>query len=307
MLNLSVSGHSSRASADSSSASSGPSPATEILKSSIKSNRTPSASLCLSIGGRVSHVIKTCAPLTDESSSEPTSSLEASLVRTCPPQAEALASAVLAVVCGGSSLASSTKPSPSGSSSRTSLAELAAGSPKYDAPWTSSAMTAFRSRLARAIAEHLIDEDESSLWPTPTASAYGTTNNGCPQDGRQQYATAGTPSLNTLAKTWPYGTRQGWPTPTTSDAKHSRRHGYMLDGNSGTTLLDAVLIFNGDGPLDPKTSKAGRASSPTAVLNPAFVEALLGLPVGFTAVGSEHSATASARLRRASSGVSSDD
>ena len=33
------------------------------------------------------------------------------------------------------------------------------------------------------------------------------------------------------------------PTATTSDAKSSRRHGYMIDGNSGTTLLDYVTMF----------------------------------------------------------------
>lgn len=38
------------------------------------------------------------------------------------------------------------------------------------------------------------------LWPTPTATPYGSTNNGSPRDGRREaYATKGTPSLNTLA------------------------------------------------------------------------------------------------------------
>lgn len=36
---------------------------------------------------------------------------------------------------------------------------------------------------------------ESSCWPTPTASRYGSTNNGCPGDGRKVYATGGKPSL----------------------------------------------------------------------------------------------------------------
>ena len=35
-------------------------------------------------------------------------------------------------------------------------------------------------------------------WPKPTANRYGTTNNGSPHDGRTAYATAGTPSLDTL-------------------------------------------------------------------------------------------------------------
>lgn len=31
-----------------------------------------------------------------------------------------------------------------------------------------------------------------------------------------------------------------WPTATTTDAKSSARHGYMIEGNAGTTLLDAA-------------------------------------------------------------------
>lgn len=36
------------------------------------------------------------------------------------------------------------------------------------------------------------------LWPTPTATPYGTQNNGNPHDGREAYATAGKPSLETM-------------------------------------------------------------------------------------------------------------
>jgi hypothetical protein len=37
-------------------------------------------------------------------------------------------------------------------------------------------------------------------WPTPSASDYGSSNNGCPHDGREAYATAGKPSLSTSAR-----------------------------------------------------------------------------------------------------------
>ncbi len=36
-------------------------------------------------------------------------------------------------------------------------------------------------------------------WPTPTATRYGSQNNGCPGDGREVYATAGKPSPDTIA------------------------------------------------------------------------------------------------------------
>src|SRR5215475_3696763 len=35
----------------------------------------------------------------------------------------------------------------------------------------------------------------------------------------------------------------GWPTPTETDAKSSARHGYMITGNQGTTLLDQARLM----------------------------------------------------------------
>lgn len=34
----------------------------------------------------------------------------------------------------------------------------------------------------------------------------------------------------------------GWPTPVKEDARSSARHGYMIEGNQGTTLLDAARL-----------------------------------------------------------------
>jgi hypothetical protein len=38
------------------------------------------------------------------------------------------------------------------------------------------------------------------LWPTPTASRYGSGQNGNPRDGREAYKGKGKPSLDTLAR-----------------------------------------------------------------------------------------------------------
>jgi hypothetical protein len=77
--------------------------------------------------------------------------------------------------------------------------------------------------------EPLSFDVESSLWPTPTATPYGSGQNGSPGDGRA-YRHPKTPSLSTLART--------------------------------------------SGPPDEE----GRA----LVLNPAFVEALMGFPESWT-------------------------
>ena len=143
----------------------------------------------------------------------------------------------------------------------------------------------------------LIEETEcGSLLPTPTASHYGTRNNGKRGDGAT-YKTAGAPSLQTMAKhgTWPTpnardwkdtGPSQGnrkspnlgtavhnWPTPTAGDAKSSGRRlsNPNITAHAGTSLTDAV---NG-GPTTPPTGK----------LNPSWVESYLMMwPLGWTVV-----------------------
>lgn len=62
-----------------------------------------------------------------------------------------------------------------------------------------------------------------------------------------------------------------WPTPTTKP--DSRRHGYMLTGHSGTTLLDAALIRKyGESKRGPTTD----------CLNPLFLAWLMGFPIGWS-------------------------
>jgi len=53
----------------------------------------------------------------------------------------------------------------------------------------------------------------------------------------------------------------------------------MLTGHSGTTLLDAAITH---GRPDPTTPRDGMSGSGSVVLNPAFVEALMGFPPGWT-------------------------
>lgn len=92
-----------------------------------------------------------------------------------------------------------------------------------------------------------------------------------------------------------------WPTPTSSDAKGSRRSTARTDewaSNEGTTLLDAARLWPTpkSSPSGPDYARAGRPESggddlATAVsrdagasgqLNPAWVEWLMGLPPGWT-------------------------
>ena len=67
-------------------------------------------------------------------------------------------------------------------------------------------------------------ESGSGLWATPGASMGGTRQPDGKRGARLQEQVE-RPDI--------------WPTPTSTDAKNSRRHGYMVKGHAGTTLLDA--------------------------------------------------------------------
>jgi hypothetical protein len=142
---------------------------------------------------------------------------------------------------------------PSGSWQRTLLELLQSnltdlsGSTKA---WNRRVTKSSRSLWVLTTVERLTDESgHGSLldWPTPTASEYGSSNNGCPGDGRMEYATKGRPNLQTMAKEWAtpqahdvqlgdpdrpdrFGTRHGgrnlndevaasWPTPKAADGR----------------------------------------------------------------------------------------
>lgn len=131
------------------------------------------------------------------------------------------------------------------------------------------------------------------LLPTPTASDYGSTNNGQRPDGTT-YRTAGKPSLSTMA-------RQGLiPTPTASDANGAgSRNTATSNAHPGLSLTDWARGDGGAGRLLPTPqaedhrncadySDRSRGHSPqlrhlgSGRLNPRFVEWMMGLPPGWT-------------------------
>jgi hypothetical protein len=72
--------------------------------------------------------------------------------------------------------------------------------------------------------------DAIRMWPTPTASECGSSNNGDPGDGRGEYATKGKASLSTTA----------------------RQEGGALNPEWVEALMGLPLGWT-DGPLDPET------------------------------------------------------
>lgn len=113
-------------------------------------------------------------------------------------------------------------------------------------------------------------------YPTPSATPYGTSQN----EGQVAHKrpTAGTPSLDTWA--------QNWPTPTAGDAKQSgSRNAPGSAAHLGTSLTDQIRTGGSDGRRGRTTVQDGSATSKPAVhrqLSPQFVEALMGLPPGWS-------------------------
>lgn len=138
---------------------------------------------------------------------------------------------------------------------------------------SSESFTAWASTLRRHCSARKKSElrtngsDFSSLLPTPTASDYGSSNNGFrDREKGETFNLAGKPSLRTMAS-------RTLPTLTSTDAKSSRRHGYMIEGNAGTTIHDWL-----DSTRSPEEVTSGERPS----LNPAFAEWMMGMVLGWT-------------------------
>lgn len=121
-------------------------------------------------------------------------------------------------------------------------------------------------------------------YPTPTASPYGTSGNGCPGDGRDEYAHKGAPGLETMAKTGQ------WPTPMATDGIKAPKQ--FARGN--LSLPSAVKLWPTPTARDHRsasTSGIQREGGPLlpevvgGLLNPLWVEWLMGLPIGWTGSG----------------------
>ena len=116
-------------------------------------------------------------------------------------------------------------------------------------------------------------------WATPTAGdAARQWKPETFERNRQRHAAKGVNlhfPLNLQARTW--------ATPTAGDAKASgSRNAPGSAAHQGTSLTDQIRTGDSAGRRDRPTSKDGSDTSQRAVLNPRFVEALMGLPLGWT-------------------------
>ena len=156
--------------------------------------------------GRTRSSKKTCVESTLDLFPPATYSSAGSRARTCPSATPEtgnplrdLACQALALVSGLTWRESLALNGQCGSWSRTWRTAWDAGAPPSFGSWSPKATRRFASHWNAALSAGTTAANGSSSLPTLTASAYGSTNNGCPGDGRKAYATAGKPSLHSLA------------------------------------------------------------------------------------------------------------
>lgn len=112
------------------------------------------------------------------------------------------------------------------------------------------------------------------LWPTPSASdgvgsrtlPPGTSATGVTPDGKKKHVGIQNAAMQ-------------WPTPAASDHKRGISPDER-DRPEGATLSATVSHFSP--PVQPTTTGGGKYLQSTRVLNPRFVEALMGWPIGLT-------------------------
>jgi hypothetical protein len=156
------------------------------------------------------------------------------------------------------------------------------------------------------MSELLTSESEFSLLPTPSATPYGTGQNGCPGDGRAEFAGKGKPSLYTMARhgTLPTPMARDWkgksseggkhgqgslpnainkmlPTPTTGDAEASgSRRMEGSKAHAGVSLTDVVIHGQELHRHQDRKPNSGR-------LSPRFVEWMMGFPMRWCSILTE--------------------
>ncbi len=199
--------------------------------------------------GRTSSDTTTSRPSTD---STPTSSAADSHAKTSARQEQAVESTPSGLVFGGKCLGSFAQYDRDGSSWKTSQLSLFGGLTLFSDRWPKAGSIVNGKAYPRPMSERPTCGNVSGLLATPVA---GLEKGGLP-DG-----TKGRRDLR----------RDLMPTPSTKP--ESRRHGYMLTGNSGTTLLDALLQTSNDASA---RGADGRAPHPN------FVEWMMGYPEGWT-------------------------
>ena len=152
---------------------------------------------------------------------------------------------------------------------KTCQVSLVEDSNGYSGPWPKAGTMQNGTVSERPMSEPRTEGRDGSSWPTPAARDYR------PANGSECLKEKDRPHLSQLPNFV-----ATWPTPTAGDAKSAgSRNGKDSKANMGVSLTDKVRT--GDSLGRQGRERLPKHSRP--VLNPAFVEALMGFPIGWTA------------------------
>jgi hypothetical protein len=256
-----------------------------------RSRRTRFGVRCSPNTGRMLSATRMCVMSTQLSLLPLTSCAEDSRAKTFRPQELAKGLLAASRACGISSLGSYPPSSrgPAGPSSRTSGVRLPDGWTPWLANWDTSAMSAYRCRCRRGAAALPMRGAASFCLPTLTRSAYGTSNNGCPGDGRDEYATKGKPSLHTMVRRLHEDLEQG-----VLDSSRPQYGPTLLKSDATRGYLERAMELRSTRSRGPRMAELFRGA-----LSPTWCEQYMGFPIGWTEL--PLSATASSPIAPRSS------
>ena len=125
---------------------------------------------------------------------------------------------------------------------------------------------------------------KTKLWPTPAASVANDGESPTTWLARAEQLKAKHQNGNGAGMPLTVASAM-WCTPTTRDWKDTSGMTYTRkDGRSRVDLLPRQ-VFYAHSHQDQTTSRDGGDGSATVVLNPQFVETLMGFPIGWTDLG----------------------
>jgi hypothetical protein len=218
-----------------------------------------------------------------------TSSAADSLAKTSASQERELVLQARGAVSGANTRDSLANYDHVTSSWRTSQLCLVEGLEKFSETWPRSGMTRNGTAYRLPTLAPLTDETEFGSWPTPTAQNAKHTGLSPSEADRVRRGIAGLHSMVHV-----------WPTPTTRDWKDGSAKACANVPVNG--LLGRAVHQFSTPRTTPRTAREYDGTSPLGIggLNPAWVEWLMGFPLGWTVL--RPSETPSSRRSPKSSG-----